>query len=42
VATLNLENLCPLTQSKFDRLAKEIVVNLDAPDLIGWKKFRIA
>lgn len=36
VATLNLENLDPADpQSKFDRLAREIVFNLEAPDLIA-------
>ena len=36
IATLNLENLAPTDgQSKFDRLAKEIVLNLESPDLIA-------
>lgn len=36
VATLNLENLDPVDpQLKFDRLAREIAINLDGPDLIA-------
>jgi len=36
IATLNLENLDPADpQLKFDRIAREIIFNLDGPDLIA-------